>query len=102
MQRSQLYKGCGLSLRSPGSQLGHVWVLLFLLGLGGLGLGRHSPRDIGERNGGTNVQELLVKLLLLLQLQLLAESIELRLQFILIKLLEYRNYVLENISFKSF
>ena len=87
MQRSQLYKGCRLSLRSPGSQFGHVWVLLFLLSLGGLGFGWNNPGNVWESHSGTNVQELLVKLLLLLQLQLFAESVKLSLQFILIELL---------------
>ena len=78
---------CCLSLRSPGSQLRHVGVLLFLLSLGSLGFGRHCPGNVREGNSGSNIQELLVKLLLLLQLQFLTESVKLGLQFILIKLL---------------
>ena len=90
MQRSQLYKGCCLSLRSPGSELGHVRVLLFLLGLGSLGLGRNCTGNVGQRNSWADVQQLLVQLLLLLQLQLLTEGVQLCLQFILVKLLSYK------------
>ena len=97
MQRSQLYKGCRLSLRSPGSQFGHVWVLLFLLSLGSLGFSRHGSRNVGEGNCRTNIQELLVKLLLFLKLQFFTEGIKLRLQFILIKLLKCKNIEMQQI-----
>ena len=89
MQRSQLYKVSQfLSLRGPGGQLCHVWVLLLLLGLRRLGLGRLGSRNVWQAGSGrTDVKELLVELLLLLQLKLLAKRIEFCFKFIFVKLL---------------
>ena len=88
MQRSQLYSVPSFTLRGPGRKLSHVWILLLLPRLGRLGLGGLSSRNIRQAGGGWfNVKKVLIELLLLLQLKLLAKSIELRLQLVFVKFL---------------